>query len=398
VVRAAAGVALAGASLFAPTPAHAQTTTTAPYGPPPKAFIVVDAGTGAVLSGSNEHLPLPPASLTKIITALTAVAALGPHDTVPISQRAADMPAHKLNMKAGDVWPVGQVLDALLASSANDAAAALAERVSGTVDNFDIALEKLARHLQMADAPTLQDPAGLDDSTSVRGGNLVSARDLAIAARALHAEPRLAPIVARPVTEFIGPDGVHHRLINHNKLLTRYPGAIGMKTGFTRRAGRGLIAAATRNGRTEIAVVLNAADTYGWAAQLLDNAFAQPVPKLADHLPAVRSGLRITPATTSLDDADVVKNTQSSAPVSATLKPAHGAPLLLRVFLVFVALLVILWCMLRARVVVRRRRRRRRRAHAQVKHQVHRRRDARLTPHYRPHEELKDRFHEAARK
>ena len=389
-----AGVALAAMSVAVPATAHAQTAPSAPVGAPPKAFIVVDQATGTVLNAGNARTPLPPASLTKIITALAAVAALGPNDTVPITERDAAMPAHKLNMHAGETWPVGEVLSALLASSANDAATALAERVSGSVENFSTALDQLARHLRMADAPTLQDPAGLDDYSSIHGGNLVSARDLAIAARAVLAEPRLASIVASPVSEFVGPDGIHHRLINHNKLLTRYPGAIGMKTGFTRKAGRGLIAAATRNGRTEIAVVLNVVDTYGWAARFLDDAFARPVPSAGDRLPAIQRGTRITVAKPALATDPVVR----TAPASATLPAAHGTPVVLRLLIVSLAVLVVVWCVLRARVVMRRHRRRRRRAHAQVKHQVHRHRNPELTPHYRPREDMADRFHTTVRK
>lgn len=357
-----AGVTLAAATLVNAAPAQAQTTTsTAPYGPPPKAYIVVDQATGVVLAASNDRTPLPPASLTKILTALAAVAALKPTATVPISQRAAEMPAHKLNMKAGEVWPVSDVLSSLLASSANDAAAALAERISGSLEDFDTALDQLATHLQMADAPTLRDAAGLDDSYSVGGGNLISARDLAIAARALLDEPRLAPIVARPTTEFVGPDGVHHRLVNHNKMLTRYTGAIGMKTGYTRRAGRGLVAAATRNGRTEIAVVLNVADTYGWAAQLLDAAFAQPLPTRGDRLPAVRHGLRIAPALLASATAAV---SDAAPPTAATSTRHRGVSMMVQLPVFVLSVLVVLWCALRARIVVRRRRRQRRRAEA----------------------------------
>lgn len=391
-----AAAAVSAVSIVAAVPAHAQTTTsTSPYGPPPKAYIVVDAATGAVMAASNDRAPLPPASLTKILTALAAVAALQPDDTVPVSERAAAMPAHKLNMQAGEVWPVGEVLSALLASSANDAAAALAERVSGSLENFGTALDALAHHLEMADAPTLQDAAGLDDSFSVRGGNLISARDLAIAARAVLAEPRLADIVRRPISEFVGPDGIHHRLVNHNKMLTRYPGAVGMKTGFTRRAGRGLIAAATRDGRTEIAVVLNVADTYGWAGQLLDAAFAQPVPRTGDRLPAIRPGLHLAPAPASVTSDAVAHATTASAKLPAA---RGGEPIVLRLVIVMLALLVVLWCMLRARVVVRRHRRHRRRANATVRRQVHRRRNPHLTPHYRPDEQLSERFYTAARK
>jgi D-alanyl-D-alanine carboxypeptidase (penicillin-binding protein 5/6) len=343
------------------------------------------------LAASNDRTPLPPASLTKVLTALVAVAALKPTDTVPISDRAAAMPAHKLNMKAGEVWPARDVLSSLLASSANDAAAALAERVSGSLEDFHLALEKLARHLQMADAPTLQDAAGLDDSFSVRGGNLISARDLAIAARAALAQPRLAAIVGRPITEFVGPDGVHHRLVNHNKMLTRYAGAIGMKTGFTRRAGRGLIAAATRNGRTEIVVVLNTPDTYGWAAQLLDAAFAHPVAMTGDRLPRIPAAMRLKAAPIAAASDDVTLGEPAPAQPDKAAAHHRGVSLLVQVPVTLLALLVVLWCMLRARVVARRRRRRQR-ASAQGRHPVHRRPRT-----YRHDEQTADRLHSTAR-
>ncbi len=189
------GVGLALAFVTVPE-ARAQTAP----GLTPKASIVVDAETGAVIAGTNIHEPLPPASLTKILTALTAVATLEPGATIPVSARTAGMPAHNMNMKEGQVWVLEDVLASLLVSSANDAGMALAERVSGTAEAFGEALQSTANRLGMADRPQLQDPSGLDDEFSVGGGNRISARDLAIAARAVLAEPRLAPIVSTACT------------------------------------------------------------------------------------------------------------------------------------------------------------------------------------------------------
>jgi D-alanyl-D-alanine carboxypeptidase len=173
-----------------------------------------------------------------------------------------------------------------LLSSANDAAVALAERVSGTVEDFAVELEATARRVGMQDERVLQDPAGLDDEFSVGGGNLLSARDLAIAARALLGERRLAELVANPKIRFFGGDGIHHSLTNHNRLLRTYPGAIGVKTGFTKRSGRCLVAAAQRDGRTMIAVVVDTYDMYGYATRLLDQGFATPADAGAeDRLP-----------------------------------------------------------------------------------------------------------------
>jgi D-alanyl-D-alanine carboxypeptidase len=190
-----------------------------------------------------------------------------------------------------------------LLASANDAAIALAERAGGTVEGFQSMFAATAASLGLADQPILKDPAGLDGPSGVDGGNLISARDLAIAARALLAQPFLAQIVATPVYYFPGPDNVQHRLTNHNKLfLTTYAGAIGVKTGFTDRAGACLIAAARRNGRTMLAVVLHGSNPTQTAEALLDKGFATPVEAepTVDRLPAVTSGApKPTPSTTT---------------------------------------------------------------------------------------------------
>ncbi len=254
----------------------------------------MDADTGNVLDAGNDRTPLPPASLTKVITALAAVGSLPPSATdVPVSATAAAMPASRINMKQGEVWTLNDTLYALLLSSANDAAVALAERAGGTEQGFQPIFAATAAGLGFADHPVLNDPAGLDGPQGVEGGNLVSARDLAMAARALLAQPTLAAIVATPIYYFTGPDGFHHRLTNHNEwFLTTYPGAIGVKTGYTAHAGHCLIAAARRDGRTMLAVVMNGSNPTQTAKDLLDKGFATPVgvEPAADRLPPVHLG------------------------------------------------------------------------------------------------------------
>jgi D-alanyl-D-alanine carboxypeptidase len=267
-------------------PGGAQETSTTAAAPPPKAWVLVDADTGAVLSASDDRDAKPVASLSKIITALTVVHALKPGTDIPVSAKAEGMPARKINMKAGQVWTLEDSLTSMLLSSANDAAVALAERTSGSLDAFIGDLEKTATRIGLQDSPVLRDPAGLDDEFSVDGGNLISARDLAIAARALLNENRLAQVVASVDARFLGGDGIQHHLINHNRLLKTYPGAIGVKTGYTKRSGRCLVAAAQRDGRTMLAVVIDVYDTYGAAGHLLDQGFATPVSaEPADRLP-----------------------------------------------------------------------------------------------------------------
>ena len=280
-------VAVLATIAAAPLPAGAQVPP-----PLPKAWIVVDADSGAVIHAGNDRVAVPAASVFKLFTALLTVESLRPGSDVPISARAEGMPARKINVKAGQVWSSDHLLHSLLMVSANDAAVALAERIGGSMPGFVRLMERTADSLGLADSAVLRDPAGLDDEFSNEGGNLISARDLAIITRAAMSYPQIMEIVRLPEYRFEGGDGLQHRLRNQNRFLTTYPGAVGMKTGYSKRSGRCLIAAATRDGRTLLTVVLGAADTYGSAARLLDQGFATPVSALAamEHLPEVVIG------------------------------------------------------------------------------------------------------------
>ncbi len=292
-------VALLGLLTALVAPVEAQTPPPAPPPAvaPPRAYVLVDADTGAVLVASADRVPRPPASLSKVLTALAASATL-PHDgTLTISARAAAQPANKVDAKAGEVWPISDAMHVMLLQSANDLAMAFAEGVGGTAEGFQDVLARTAAAVGMQDPQTWRDPAGLDDEHSVGGGNLVSARDLAIAGRAYIADPWLSPIAAKPRYRFTAPSGVVYDALNHNKLvLGRYPGAIGGKTGYTKRSGNSLFASAQRDGRTMVAVVMDSKDTYGVASQLFDRGFATPVSaqRGLDRLPALRLPTAVT--------------------------------------------------------------------------------------------------------
>jgi D-alanyl-D-alanine carboxypeptidase (penicillin-binding protein 5/6) len=240
---------------------------------PARAYILVDADSGAVLAAQAHHEALPPASTTKLMTALVAVEKLPREAVFVVGDTAAAQPAMRIGMRAGQGWALSPTLHSLLMVSANDAAYALAEAASGSLAGFAADMNVTAARYGMRDS-VFNDPAGFDDSASFKGGSRVSAYDLAIAARNLLAVPELAEIAALPEYGFQGPSGRQHRLLNHNKLLRRYPGAIGLKTGYTRQAGHTFVGAARRDGRTMIAVVLDTDDTYGSAAALLDYGFA----------------------------------------------------------------------------------------------------------------------------
>ena len=292
--------ALLLAAVLAPA-ARAQdtpttTTSSAPAAPPttampnePAGWILVDADTGAVLGGRNARTPHLPASTIKLLTALVAIQRLPADDPIPISPVAAGMPARRIVMQPGQVWDLEDLLFSMLTVSANDAAVAVAERVGGgSLAGWELIADRTAVGLGLEDAPDLSDPAGLDDEFSHGEGSNISPRDMAIVARAVLADPRLMAMIGIEEHLFTGGDGIVHSVDRRNRLFELYPGAIGMKTGLTDAAGRCLVAAATREGRTMLAVLFDAPDMYLTASTLLDQGFATPV--------AAQSGLDVLPA------------------------------------------------------------------------------------------------------
>ena len=282
-------VTLVAVGAAEPIPAGAQTAPPpgAPF--PAKAWILVDADTGQVLDAFNEHEALPPASTQKIMTALVAAEKLSADATFTVGPVAAAQAAMRIGMVAGQQWTLGPALHSLMMVSANDAAYALAEAASGSLEAFAADMNAVAARYGMVDS-RFADPAGFDGAEGLSGGSRVSAYDLAIAARNYLSVPDLAAIVALREYRFDGPDGAPHVLYNHNKLLARYPGATGLKTGYTSLAGNTFVGTATRHGRTMIAVVLNSTNMYGVASTLLDKGFATPpdAPGLESALPPVR--------------------------------------------------------------------------------------------------------------
>ena len=285
----------------------------------PAAWILVDADTGAVLDGRDVRSPHLPASTIKLFTALVAIQRLPADEPIAVSDRAASMPARRIVMAPGQTWDLEDLLYSMLTVSANDAAVAVAERVGhGSLEGWEDAAAVAAAGLGLEDQPDLSDPAGLDDEFAHEEGSRVSARDMAIIARAVLDDPRLMEMVATEEYLFTGGDGIVHSVDRRNRLLDLYPGAIGLKTGLTDAAGRCLVAAATRDGRTMLAVLFDAPDMYLTAATLLDRGFATTVDAEAglDRLPEVRTGA-------ALDPPEVVPGAVPPA-LGAVVPPAEG--------------------------------------------------------------------------
>jgi D-alanyl-D-alanine carboxypeptidase (penicillin-binding protein 5/6) len=306
--------------------AAAPTETTA--APPPRAWIVADAGSGEILDAHDDHTPYRPASTTKIMTALTAVQRLPPDAAITVSALAASQPASKISMKTGEHWKLSDALASLIVVSANDAAYAIAESTSGSLAKFAKAEAETGRQLGLQDS-TFADPAGLDNASSFRGGPRMSAYDIAVSTRNALQVPVLARLAASPVVSFTGPDGMHHTLVNHNKLVSehRYQGATGFKTGFTNLAGNTFVATATRGGRTLIVVILDTWDTYGWATKLLDVGFGKtPGQGTGKTLPETRVTTYAWRATQFAAMRRLTSSSVTTSAPRATSSPVSSSP------------------------------------------------------------------------
>ena len=225
--------------------------------------ILMDAESGRVLYEQNIHQPRLIASITKLMTALVAVEQAEDLDeVVTIKGEWLGSEGSSIYLKAGEEITLRGLLYGLLLQSGNDAAMAIACHTSGSVEEFAALMNQRAEELGMKDS-SFVNPSGLNDEK-----HYSSAYDMALAAQACLKNEAVAEICAtRSIT--IGT----RTFVNHNKLLYRYEGCVGMKTGFTEKAGRTLVSAAARDGQTLICVTLNDGDDWNDHMKLLDYGF-----------------------------------------------------------------------------------------------------------------------------
>jgi len=237
-----------------------------------EALLLVEADSGKVLQADNATVPWYPASLSKMMTAYVTLKAVKEGrislDTLlTVSPVAASQSPSKMGFKPGTQVTVDNALKMMLVKSANDMAVVLAEGVGGSIDGFSAQMNDAAQKLGMTQTSYVN-PNGLPAD-----GQITSARDLAILARAIiHDLPEYEYFVHIPSIRF-GRKVTQ----NFNKLIGRYPGADGFKTGFICASGYNLVGSATHDGRRLIAVVLGASSgtmRAVRAAQLLDRGFA----------------------------------------------------------------------------------------------------------------------------
>ncbi|MCY3656055.1 MAG: SH3 domain-containing protein [Chloroflexi bacterium] len=250
------------------------TTANAPRhsgGPAPEveaaAVIVVDAASGKVLHEHNARTRLPPASLTKIATALLAIEGsdLDAWVSADGDYGMLDPDSSLMGLAAGDCFTVRDLLYGLMLWSGNDAALTIARHVAGSDAAFVSSMNAFVDRLGLADTHFVN-PHGLHDAAQFS-----TAYDLAMLTRYAMTLPTFEAIVGEHSWTTSGSEVILMRTLNH--FLSSYDDADGVKTGFTEEAGKTLVASATRDGRRVIAVLLNAPDRSSAAATLIEWAF-----------------------------------------------------------------------------------------------------------------------------
>ncbi len=225
---------------------------------------------GRILWARNPDVVLAPASLTKIMTALLAIRRSRLDELVVVSKSATHETGTRLGLKQGEEMYTGFLLAATLLQSANDACHALADHIAGNEAAFVSLMNREARALGM-EHTRFTNACGHDQA-----GHHSTARDLALLTDEALRESVFSDLVSTIHLDISTRGGKRvFTLENKNELVGRYPGAIGVKTGFTDKAGKCVIALVERDGARALLVVLNAPDRWWGATDLLDAAFTQ---------------------------------------------------------------------------------------------------------------------------
>ncbi len=301
-----------------------------------KSAVLLDAATGTVLYQQDPHTPLPPASVTKIMTMLLIMEAIrsgkiGWDDTVTASEEAAAKGGSQIYLKAGETMSVSDMLKSIAVSSANDCACAMAEHIAGSEAAFVGMMNARAKELGMENT-CFVNCTGLDDAPDA-ASHLTTAYDIALMSREL--------ITSHPeITKFttIWMDTVRNGsfgLSNTNKLVRFYSGCTGLKTGFTSGAGYCLSATATRENMTLIAVVMGSETSqkrFSACRSMLDHGFANYAiaePELPENMtvPVVLGReSQVTAVPTSTAPLLIDKGQSASVTTQITLDTEVHAP------------------------------------------------------------------------
>ncbi len=231
------------------------------------AAALIDADSGRILWAKNADEQMSMASTTKIMTALVAIENADIKDEVVIPAKAVGVEGSSVCLKEGEILTLEELLYAMLLESANDAAAAIAIHVGGSIEDFALMMNERAGQMGL-ESTSFANPHGLDAV-----GHYTTARELGLIAAEALKNSDFAKMVSTYRHQI--PFGKESRryLLNHNKMLKLYDGAIGVKTGFTKKSGRCLVSAAERDGLRLVAVTLNAPNDWSDHRAMLDYGF-----------------------------------------------------------------------------------------------------------------------------
>ena len=229
--------------------------------------VLIDADTGEIIYERCAHTRLPMASTTKIMTAVVAMRYFEPQAEFTVPREAVGIEGTSASLCEGEVYSLEELLYALLLQSANDAACAIAVNVAGSVESFAVLMNREAALMGLSDTH-FTNPHGLPDDE-----HYTTAYELSVMASHLLKNETLAKIVATKRIKIESADGVARYFYNHNKMLSCYEGANGVKTGFTKASGRCLVSSAERDGKRLIAVTLGSHNDWQEHARMLDFGF-----------------------------------------------------------------------------------------------------------------------------
>ena len=267
--RKAMGVLAAAVCLIFPWGALAQEETAEVFTASAKAAVLIEQQTGLVLYAQNENAPLPMASTTKVMTALMTLEYGRLDEVVTTSRNAFGVPGTSIYLSLGEKLTLEQMFYGLMLASGNDAAVAIAEHIGGSVDNFCRKMTERAAELGCRDT-VFRTPHGLPNSV-----HHTTAYDLALIAREAMKYPLFRKIVSTQRGTIPWEGRTYNRVLNNkNRLLSTYEGATGIKTGYTKAAGRCLVFGAERDGLEVVGVVLNCPNWFDEAAKVMDYGFA----------------------------------------------------------------------------------------------------------------------------
>jgi serine-type D-Ala-D-Ala carboxypeptidase (penicillin-binding protein 5/6) len=253
-----------------------------------RAAVLMDAATGKILYQKEPDLRLPPASTTKIMTAiLTLESGRSFQETLPVSKEATRVPASKLYLRPGQSVSIQELLYGIMLASANDASMVLAEGIAGSVERFAELMTKKAHDIGATNS-NFTNPHGL-----TAADHYSSAKDLAIIFRYAMKNATFREIVQTKFSSVSTTAVLRKKVVprrisvrNHNRLLWNFDGALGGKTGYTHAAQKCFVGAVQRNGTTLIVAILGARDQWGDTKHLLEYGFDNFESLKAPSLPA----------------------------------------------------------------------------------------------------------------